>query len=78
MHGSDAVSRARRRPGELHFASAGSGSGTHLAFELFQSMAQIKLVHVPYKGGSAALIDLVGGHVQLMISNTINSRPHAG
>ena len=70
------IALARRRPGELHFASAGSGSGTHLAFELFQSMAQIKLVHVPYKGGSAALIDLVGGHVQLMISNTINSRPH--
>ena len=69
------VALARRRPGELHFAWAGSGSA-HLAFELFQSMAQIKLVHVPYKGGSAALIDLVGGHVQLMISNTINSRPH--
>jgi len=67
---------AKRRPGDLYFASAGTGSGTHLAFELFQSMAQIRLTHVPYKSGSAALVDLVGGHVQLMASNTINSRPH--
>jgi tripartite-type tricarboxylate transporter receptor subunit TctC len=67
---------AKRRPGELYFASAGTGSGTHLAFELFQSMAGIKLTHVPYKSGSTAIIDLIGGHVQLMASNIINSRPH--
>jgi tripartite-type tricarboxylate transporter receptor subunit TctC len=70
------IALARKRPGELYFASAGSGSGTHLAFELFNSMAGLKMVHVPYRGGSAAMVDLVGGHVQLMISNTINSRPH--
>ena len=70
------IALAKRRPGELYFASAGNGSGTHLAFELFQSMAQIKLIHVPYKSGSAAMIDLIGGHVQLMSSNIINSRPH--
>jgi len=70
------IALARRRPGELYFASAGSGSGTHLAFELFNSMAGLKMVHVPYRGGSAAMVDLIGGHVQLMISNTINSRPH--
>ena len=70
------IGLAKRRPGELYFASAGNGSGTHLAFELFQSMAGIKLIHVPYKGGSAAMIDLIGGHVQLMASNIINSRPH--
>jgi tripartite-type tricarboxylate transporter receptor subunit TctC len=70
------IALAKRRPGELYFASAGAGSGTHLAFELFQSMAEIRLVHVPYKGGSPALVDLIGGHVQLMASNTINSRPH--
>jgi tripartite-type tricarboxylate transporter receptor subunit TctC len=69
------IALARKRPGELYFASAGSGSGTHLAFELFNSMAGLKMVHVPYRGGSAAMVDLVGGHVQLMISNTINSRP---
>jgi len=70
------IALARRRPGELYFASAGSGSGTHLAGELFVSMAGIRMVHVPYKGGSPALVDLAGGHVQLMISNTINSRPY--
>jgi tripartite-type tricarboxylate transporter receptor subunit TctC len=70
------IGLAKRRPGDLYFASAGTGSGTHLAFELFQSMAQIRLTHVPYKSGSSALVDLVGGHVQLMASNTINSRPH--
>jgi len=73
---SELIALAKRRPGELYFASAGSGSGTHLAFELLLSMARINMVHVPYKSGSAALIDLVGGQVQLMISNTINSRPH--
>ena len=72
----DLIALARRRPGELYFASAGSGSGTHLAFELFNSMAGLNMVHVPYRGGSAAMVDLIGGHVQLMISNTINSRPH--
>lgn len=70
------IALARRRPGQLYFASAGSGSGTHLACELFISMAGIKMVHVPYKSGSPALVDLAGGHVQLMISNTINSRPY--
>ena len=70
------IALAKRRPGELYFASAGSGSGTHLAGELFISMAGIRMVHVPYKGGTPALIDLAGGHVQLMISNTINSRPY--
>ena len=72
----DLIALAKRRPNELYFASAGNGSGTHLAFELFQSMAHIKLVHVPYKSGSPAMIDLIGGHVQVMASNTINSRPH--
>ena len=70
------ISLARTRPNELYFASAGTGSGTHLAFELFEEMAGIKATHVPYKSGSAALVDLAGGHVQLMASNTINSRPY--
>ncbi len=70
------IALARKRPGELYFASAGTGSGTHLAFELFADMAGINALHVPYKSGSAALVDLAGGHVQLMASNTINSRPY--
>jgi tripartite-type tricarboxylate transporter receptor subunit TctC len=70
------IALAKRRPGDLLAASAGTGSGTHLAFELFASMAQVKIVHVPYKSGSSAMVDLVGGHVQLMFSNVINSGPH--
>jgi tripartite-type tricarboxylate transporter receptor subunit TctC len=70
------IALAKRRPGDLLAASAGSGSGTHLAFELFAAMAHVNIVHVPYKSGSAAIVDLIGGHVQLMFSNIINSMPH--
>jgi tripartite-type tricarboxylate transporter receptor subunit TctC len=70
------IALAKRRPGDLLAASAGTGSGTHLAFELFASMARVNIVHVPYKSGSPAIIDLIGGHVQLMFSNVINSMPH--
>jgi tripartite-type tricarboxylate transporter receptor subunit TctC len=69
------IALAKRYPGQLFFASAGSGSGTHLAFELFQAMANVSIVHVPYKSGTPALADVAGGHVQLMFSNTINSGP---
>ena len=70
------VALAQRHPGKLHAASAGTASGTHLAFELFRSLASVQIVHVPYKSGTPAIVDLVGGHVQMMISNIINSSPH--
>jgi len=70
------IALAKRRPGELMAASAGTGSGTHLAFELFAFMANVNIVHVPYKSGTSAMVDLTGGHVQLMLSNIINSMPH--
>ncbi|MDB5921793.1 MAG: hypothetical protein JWN13_729 [Betaproteobacteria bacterium] len=66
------VELARKRPGEIYFASAGTTSATHLAGELFAYMAKIKLVHVPYKGGMPGVTDLVGGHVQLMFNNLIS------
>ena len=66
------IELARRRPGEIHFASAGTTSATHLAGELFAYMAKIKLVHVPYKGGMPGVTDLVGGHVQLMFNNLMS------
>ena len=69
------VALAKRRPGELFFASAGSGAGTHLAGELFKSMAQVDIVHVPYKGGAPAVTDLVGGHVQIMFNAVVSSTP---
>ena len=70
------IALAKRHPGKLLFASAGTGSGTHLAFELFVSLSNISAVHVPYKSGSPALVDLSGGHVQMMISNIINCMPY--
>jgi tripartite-type tricarboxylate transporter receptor subunit TctC len=62
------IALAKARPGVLNFGSSGTGSSNHLAGELFNSMAGVKIVHVPYKGSSPALIDLVGGHVDLAVT----------
>lgn len=63
------VALAKAQPGKLNYASAGSGSGTHLAGVLFASMARISLTHVPYKGSAPALTDLIGGHVDIYFSS---------
>src|SRR2546423_5475401 len=60
---------AKREPGKLNYASAGSGSGIHLGTELLAHMAGIKLTHIPYKGSSPALTDLLGGHVAIYLSS---------
>ena len=65
----DLIALAKKEPGKLNFASAGAGSGIHLGTEYFASMAGIKLTHVPYKGSSPALTDLVGGHVAIYFSS---------
>jgi len=62
------IALAKQKPGELTFASTGTGSSVHLAAELFAGMAGIKINHVPYKGSAPALNDLVGGHVTMMFS----------
>lgn len=67
---------AKTRPGALNFASAGSGTGSHLAAELFKSMAGVDMVHVPYKGGSPAMTDVIAGQVQLMFNGIPSSMPH--
>jgi tripartite-type tricarboxylate transporter receptor subunit TctC len=59
------IAFARSHPGQLFFSSSGTGTSIHLAGELFRSMAKIDIVHVPYKGAGAGVIDLVGGQVQL-------------
>jgi tripartite-type tricarboxylate transporter receptor subunit TctC len=59
------IALVKRQPGKIHFASAGPGSTNHLSGELFKSMAQIDIVHVPYRGAGPAMNDLVGGHVQM-------------
>lgn len=71
------IALARARPGQLFYASAGSGSGGHLANEIFNTMANVRMTHVPYKGSSPALIDMIAGHTQLMIASLISSLPHA-
>jgi tripartite-type tricarboxylate transporter receptor subunit TctC len=70
------IAFARPRPGELNFAAGGAGSSQHLAIELFNYMAKVKIVHVPYRGQGTALIDVVAGQVTLMMANVISALPH--
>jgi tripartite-type tricarboxylate transporter receptor subunit TctC len=69
------IALARARPGEINFASAGSGGPTHLAGELFNTLAGIRLVHVPYKGNAPAITALLSGESQLMFSSPMNPAP---
>ena len=64
----DIIAQAKTKPGQLNYASSGSGTGSHLSGELLQSLAGIKLTHVPYKGTAPAITDLLGGQVQIMFS----------
>lgn len=72
------IALAKTKRGVLNYGSGGSGSTPHLAAELFKSMAGVDMVHVPYKGGSPAMIDLLAGRIDLYFSNTAVARPHAG
>jgi len=63
------IARAKANPGAVTYASAGVGSSPHLAAELFRSEAGIDIVHVPYKGGAPAMLDVAAGRVQMMIAN---------
>src|SRR5258705_3065785 len=65
----DLIALAKKSPGTLTYASAGTGSGIHLCSEYFAASAGIKLTHVPYKGSSPALTDLIGGHVAIYFSS---------
>jgi tripartite-type tricarboxylate transporter receptor subunit TctC len=67
---------ARARPNELRHGSTGIGSPHHLAGELFKTMAGIKMIHVPYKGASPALVDVVGGHIEVYFGAFVSVLPH--
>ena len=67
---------ARARPGQIAYSSSGNGSGGHLAIELMNSMAGIRMLHVPYKGGGPALMDLIAGQVQVLFATQLASWPH--
>jgi tripartite-type tricarboxylate transporter receptor subunit TctC len=69
------IAYARAHPNRLNFASAGNGTTSHLAGELFRTRAGIDIVHVPYRGGAPAMTDLVGGQVQMMIEVMPNAWP---
>ena len=63
------IAMAKAKPGSLSFGSSGAGSSTHLSSELFKSMAGIDMLHVPYKGSSQAIADLLGGRISMLIDN---------
>ena len=71
----DFIALARLRPGQMAFASTGSGSTPHLSMEMLKAQAGIGLVHVPYKGTPQAVIDLLSGQVQAMFANTLSVLP---
>jgi tripartite-type tricarboxylate transporter receptor subunit TctC len=71
----DLIALAKARPGELSFASSGVGGTPHLSGELFNALAGVKMVHVPYKGSAPAMADLLGGHVQLTFDNMLTVLP---
>lgn len=72
------VAFAKARPGQVSYASAGSGTVSHLTMALFMQRAGLDMVHVPYKGGGPAVADAVAGHVSLYFGNLSEVLPHAG
>ena len=70
------IAYAKAHPGAINFASSGSGSSTHLAGELFASMAGIKMTHVPYKGSAPAITDMMAGQVDVMFDNAPSIFPY--
>lgn len=70
------VAAAKAKPGAIIYGSSGPGTGGHLAVELLNWLAGIKLVHVPYKGAGPALIDLVGGQIQVVCTSPLPAMPH--
>ena len=72
----DLLALVKAKPGQLNYASAGTGTGTHLSAELFKNMTGADMVHVPYKGGGPAVTALIGGQVQLMFGTTVTLLPH--
>ena len=69
------IALAKANPGQLSYSSSGVGGTPHLAGELFNSMAGVKMVHVPYKGSAPAMADLLGGHIQLTFDNMLTVLP---
>jgi tripartite-type tricarboxylate transporter receptor subunit TctC len=72
----DLIALAKKKPGQISYASAGNGTSNHLTVELLKSLADIDLVHVPYKGDSAGILDVIGGRVPMMFPTLPVALPH--
>jgi tripartite-type tricarboxylate transporter receptor subunit TctC len=71
----DVIAAAKAKPGHISYGSGGSGSSSHLAMELFKSMAQVDLAHVPYKGTGPMITDMLGGQIGLTIASAVPLTP---
>jgi len=72
----DLIALAKAKPGELNYASAGVGSFQHLASALFKLQSGLDIVHVPFKGGGPAMMDVIAGNTQIAIGSLIQTLPH--
>ena len=72
----DLIAMAKAKPGELTYASSGVGTFQHLTAELFKLQAKVDLMHIAFRGGGPALIDVLGGHNKIMFSSVVNVVPH--
>lgn len=72
----DFLAEAKANPGKINYASAGPGSSIHMVTALFEQMSGARLTHVPYKGSGPALVDLMGGQIQVMFENFSSGMPH--
>lgn len=70
------IAFSRARPNEILFSSSGNGSGQHLTVEMLNRMADLKLVHIPYKGTAPSILDLVAGRVSVSAASAISTMPH--
>ena len=70
------IELAKKRPGDIAYSSSGPGGAPHLAMELFKRQASVDLIHIPYKGSSPSISDLIGGRVMLSMDSLVQSFPH--
>ncbi len=71
------IALAKAQPGKLNFGSSGTGASLHLATELFKTMANVDMIHIPYKGSTPALVDLMGGQIQILFDALATALPLA-
>ena len=70
------IAQAKQKPGGMNYGSAGTGTSPHMSMELFKSMAGVDLLHIPYKGTTPGVTDLIGGQIGAMFVNTLTAKPH--